>query len=158
MLKIFKSKKADEEIAAKSIFYIVFGILATITIMLIVYIVPVKNAEISQIPPGLDDYITIQRFLSASCFAVNDIETGRTFSNLIALESFNQGNFDNCFRAKESNVKGYRLKLNYGKDPIQVKTENWGGFLESTQTKTVLVKDKGKISLATLTIEVQDAE
>lgn len=158
--KIFSSKKAETDISArKVIFYIVFGILASITFLLIAFLVPVNASEISQIPEGMENYILIQRFLSSPlCFAYVDKDTGRAYPGLIDTGKFTQANLDGCYDAKDSNAKAYRLTSNYWKDTKTIQTTNWEGFLAKAQTEKIKVYDNGLINDAALFIEMQEAK
>ena len=157
--RIFVHKKAETDISArKVIFYIVFGILASITFLFIVFLVPANASEISRIPEGMENYILIQRYLtSSSCFIYADKDTSRAYAGIIDAEKFTQANLDRCYDVQDSNAKAYRLTLNYGKDPKTIKTKNWEGFLAKAQTEKIKVYENNQMKEGTFFIEMQDA-
>ena len=155
--KLFSGKKSSIS-GRKVLFYAIFSVVAAVTAMLILYFVSSGKSAIAEIPFGLEDYLTTQRFMnSPMCFAFQD-ESSRTYPWIIDTEKFNQENLDKCYVASDTKVKAYRLTLTYGKDKAAIATKNWQGFLKSAETKQVFVYNKGNIQKAELFIEMQDAK
>ena len=125
-LKIFSEKKSLIA-GRKVIFYIIAGVAMSIAFLILAWIIPVSQSEIAIIPVGLEDYVLSQRFFSSSsCFALQDKQTDRTSQYVIDLEKFNQANINKCYDAQSTDVKAYRLTLDYkeivtGKTFLQTK-------------------------------------
>lgn len=156
--KILSNKKSDIS-ARKIIFYAVFGFVAIVVFFLIVWLTGSKSLEISKIPPGIENYLTSQRFLnSPSCFAFQDENTKRTYLWSIDLRKFNQETLNKCYNAEDTKVNAYRLTMTYENQKITLNTKNWEGFLKKAETKHVSIYDEGKTKRGELFIETQDAK
>jgi len=158
-MKIF-NKKAQDIAGRKVIFYgLVFSFLLIGFFFVIVLIVPANASEVSNIRSGLDDYFIIQRFLNSPlCFALHDEDTRRTYPSVIDTEKFTQENIENCYNAKDTKVKAFRLTLKYGTESKTINTKNWEGFLSKAQTEQIFVSVAGKKQTASLLIETQNAK
>ena len=155
---IFSGKKSSIA-GRKVIFYIYAAVAVSITFLILVWIIPANFSEIAVIPAGLENYLLIQRFFTSPlCFALQDEKTDRVDSWTIDLAKFNENNLNKCYDAQNTDVKAYRLTLDYNHKKITVSTKNWGGFLEKAEAFNVFVYDSGIIQKAELLIEVQDAK
>ena len=153
------SNKKSQIVGRKMIFYVIFGFVAVITFFVILSFASSNRSEISIIPFGLENYLSSQRFLNSQlCFVFQDKDTVRTEPWQIDIEKFTQENLNKCYNAEDTNVKAYRLTLNYNNEKITITTKNWEGFLKKAETKKVTVYDKGKEQRAELFIEMQDAK
>ena len=158
MLHIFFNKKADMS-ARKIIFYGIFGFLAVVAFLLLVWITSTNRSEISKIPPNLENHLLVQRFLNSPfCFAFQDEEINKIYPGIIDLTKFNEDNLNKCYNAEDTNVKAYRLTLSYNNEKISINTKNWEGFLKKAETKHVSVYDDGIIQRGELLIEMQDVK
>lgn len=156
--RIFLNKKSEVS-ARKIIFYGVACFVIVAAFFLIVWISYSGKSKINEIPSGLENYILAQRFLrSPVCFTLKDKDTNRAYPMAIDLEKFNQANLDNCYNAEGTQVKAYRLTLDYSGTKININTRNWEGFLKKAETKKILLYDHGKIQMAELFVEAQDAK
>lgn len=145
--------------ARKVIFYTIFGFVAVIAFILLVWMVPSYKSELGTIPPNLENHLLIQRFLNSPfCFTYQDEDTNRFYPGVIDLTRFNQDNLDECYNAENTEVKAFRLTLDYNNEKITINTNNWGGFLKKTQTEHVFVYDEGEIQRAELLVEIQNAK
>src|SRR3989338_4965317 len=96
------NKKADMS-ARKMVFYLVFGFLSIIAFLFLVWLNVSDKSSISEIPVGLEDYLTTQIFLnSPSCFVLYDKDINRAYPWVIDAEKFNQKNLDSCYDAKDT--------------------------------------------------------
>ncbi len=142
----------------KVLFYMIFGIISMITVMVLINIIADGLSEISRIPPGLEEYVIINRFLhSPECFAYNDINTERAYP-LIEWESFADGNLRYCYNADSQEARGFKLTLKIDdkeKSEKTVSTANWEGFLRKEIKKGVLVLKDGKQYNGELIIGIQ---
>ncbi len=155
--KLFFGRKGDIS-GRKMIFYIVFAVVATITFLLIVYMVSTDKSKIAVIQPGLEDYLLMQRFLlSPNCFVYQD-DSGRAHPWTIDIEKFNQNSLNQCYDAENTKAKAFRLTISYGTFKSTLITKNWEGFIKKAETKHVYVNDKGQIKQGELFIEVQDVK
>ena len=155
---IFSNKRADMS-ARKSIFYTIFGFVAVIAFILLVWMVPSYKSELSTIPLNLENHLLIQRFLNSPlCFTPQDKDTNRFYPGVIDLTKFNQENLDECYNAEDTKVKAYRLTLDYNNQKITINTKNWEGVLKKAQTEHVFVYDEREIQRAELLIEMQNAK
>lgn len=155
--KLFFSKRSSIS-GRKVLFYAIFSIIAAISAMLILYLVSSNKSAIAEIPSGLEDYLTAQRFLNSPiCFVFQD-GSNRAYPWVIDLEKFNQANMDKCYSAPDAKVNGYRLTLDHGKGKLTIITKNWEGFLKSAETKQVFIYNKGDVQKAELLIEMQNAK
>jgi len=157
-LKAIHGKRADIS-ARKMIFYGIFGFLAAITFLLVAWFSVYDGSYLSKIPPDLENYLFVQRFLNSNlCFAFQDKETERVYPWVIDMTKFRQENLDNCYNAKDTNVKAYSLTLSYNNKKTTLTTKNWEGFLKKGETRQIFVYDSGNIRRAELFIEMQDAK
>ena len=157
-LKIFHDKRGDEESGEKSLYsIIVAGILGTIVVLTIIYLMSSNNSKIAEIPVGLEDYLIIQRFFtSPTCFAFQDADTRRNYPWREDIEKFNEININKCYDA-DNRLKAYRLTLNYKDNKIIINTKNWEGFFKRALTKSVFVYENGNIGKGEVFIEMEDA-
>ncbi|MCH8003539.1 MAG: hypothetical protein IH934_02815 [Nanoarchaeota archaeon] len=156
---IMFSNKKSQIAARKVIFYIYVAVAVSITFLILVWIIPANFSEIAIIPTNLENYLIVQRFFtSPSCFALQDTATDRVNSWTIDLAKFKEENLNSCYDALNTDVKAYRLVLDYNGKKTPINTENWKGFLEKAETFQVFVYDSGKIQKADLLIEVQSAK
>ena len=141
------------------IFYVIFSFIIVIAFLFIVWFVPAYRSEISKIPVGLENYLLTQRFLNSPlCFTLQDKDTNRVYPLTIDLSKFNQENLDRCYNVKDTNVKAYRLTLNYGTEKKTISTKNWGGFLKKAQTKDIFIYNNGETQRGELFVEMQDVK
>jgi len=155
---MFKNKKATIA-GRKVLFYIIFAIIATITVMVLIEIIITDISEINRIPPRLEEYVIINRFLhSPECFAYKDDDIGRVYP-LIDWKRFTDGNLRYCYNADSGSVKGFKLSLtieNGKEERGPISTANWEGFLRKKITKDVLVLKENDIYNGELTIAIQN--
>jgi len=155
--KLSVNKKAATE-GRKIVFYIVFGFVATIVFLFIVWLTASDKSGLAEIPIGMENYLISQRFLnSPQCFALKDEDLGRVFA-IIDFNKFNQEILDKCYNAKNTNVKAYRLTLNYRNEKKILSTRNWEGFLRQAEVLPILVASNGEIERGELFVEMQDAK
>jgi len=152
------NKKSQTDISArKIIFYIIFGVLSSIVFLLIVFLVPASNSEISIIPDGLESYVLSQRFInSPECFAPIDEDSRRVRTSTIDVNKFTEQSINKCYDTKDSNVKGYRLTLKYDDKEKTITTKNWENFIFRAFTLNIRVLDNTILKEGSLFIEVQD--
>jgi hypothetical protein len=142
----------------KIMFYLVAVLVITASFFLIVWFVSTGKTQISEITPGLENYLIIQRFLSSpSCFVFEE-EQIKAHPLVLDPKKFNQNNLDKCYNAENTKVKAYNLRLKYGTEEKSLATRNWEGFLKKSETKRIYVYDEGRIIRGELIIEMQDAK
>jgi len=150
---MFKNKKATIA-GRKVLFYIIFAIVATITVMVLLEIIITDISEINKMPPGLEEYVIINRFLhSPECFAYK--EDGRTYI-LIDWEKFAKGHLEYCYNTDSKDVRGFKLGLKIKDNEREISTKNWEGFLRKEIRKNVFVLKDGKHYDGNLTIAIQN--
>ena len=157
---MIKNKKA--QIAGKKVlFYIIFAVVAATTAMILISITITDASEINRVPPGLEEYIIINRFLySPDCFAYKDETIGRAYP-LIEWSNFTNNNLRYCYNLNSTIVKGFELTLTIKnekkeKEEKTILTANWEGILRKKTVKRVLVLKDGKLYNGELTIGIQD--
>ena len=152
------NKKADIS-GRKVVFYIIFGFMAAMAFLIIVFLIPSKASEISTIPRGLEDYILINRLLnSKDCFAFQDQAAKRTYEGIIDISKFNQQNLDKCYSEKDTSLKAYRIELQYENEKKSIATANWEGFLSESQKFGVNTIINGKIKRGIIQVDIQNAK
>ena len=156
--KFLLNKRADES-GSKAIFYIIFGVVAAILFLIASWMIPNYKSYIGIIPTGLENYLLSERFFDSHyCFAFQEEDTNRVHLDTIDLSKFTQDNLDECYNAADTQVKAYRLTLNYNDEKISISTKNWEGFLQEARTKHISVYNQGEIQRAEILIEVQDVK
>jgi len=157
-MRLLSQKRGEGDISArKIIFYIIFGFFLTLTILTIVFIVPKKNAEIAQIPIGLENYLLTQRFLNSPiCFAYQDEVTGHIKQKVIDIKKFTQDNLRNCYDARNDDIRAYRFVLEYKNKNIELRTDNFRGYPGEYTTETVFVIDSNNLIQSKLLIETHE--
>lgn len=143
----------------KILFYAIVSFMSAIIIFFMIFFINYKRSEIADIPIGVEDYLISYRFLnSPMCFAFEDKESKRSYPQVIDIEKFTEQNLNNCYSAKGTNVKAFRLTLSYGTDKKTIATSNWQGFIKSGKTIQAFVYDKNQLQKAELFIEIQDVK
>lgn len=156
--KLLSNKNADIS-GRKIIFYAVFGFTAAIVFLLILWLTASKESELSKIPPGIETYLTSQRFLNSPlCFAYQEENTKRAYHWIIDLRKFNQEVLNKCYNAENTKANAYRLTLTHGSEKKTLTTKNWEGFFKKAETKHIKVYDGEKIQNAEIFLEIQDAK
>lgn len=159
MIQVFTGNRKGDISGRKIIFYAVFGFAAAVIFLLILWLTSSKESELSTIPPGIETYLTSQRFLNSPlCFALQDSQTKRVQNWIIDLEKFNQGVLDKCYKAENTKVNAYRLTVTYGNEKKTLATKNWEGFFKRAETKKVMIYNGASIQNGELFIEIQDAK
>ncbi|MBI2557958.1 hypothetical protein HYW20_01440 [Candidatus Woesearchaeota archaeon] len=152
------NKRADIS-GRKMIFYLIVGFVLIAAFFIVVTLVSSDKSIISKIPPDLENYLTIQRFLSSpECFTLYDQSISRAYPSIIDINKFNQINLNRCYDAENTLVKSYRLTLKYGDQQITINTKNWQGFIKKSEIRQIFVNNNGKTDRAEIYIEVQDAK
>ena len=143
---------------SKVIAYIVFGFIFVGFCILLFFILSKETINTAKIPPGLEEYIFIQRFLSSQdCFAYQDKETLRIYPGIIDLEKFKQEKLEDkednlCYKFKKD-VPEFRLKIN---DKIIQTSDNFDSIKKkNTIKKSILIFKEGKFENAGLEIQYE---
>lgn len=150
----------ESSIAGRKLIYYLVAIFVIVAgFFIVLWLVLSNKSDMSEIPAGIEDYLTLQRFLnSPSCFAFTDKDTKRVSAWLLDASKFTQETLGNCYNAGSTNVNAYRFTLAYNNQKIILNTKNWEGFFKKAETKQVYVYDAGKIQKAELFIETQNAK
>lgn len=156
--ELFFGRKGDIS-GRKVIFYIVFSFIASIVFLLVVHMAASDKSKITEVLPGLEEYLIMQRFLtSPNCFVYQDADTGKVYAWTIDLQKFNEDRLNKCYSASDTKVKAFRLSLSHGTLKTTISTKNWEGFLKKAETRQVYVYDMGQIKTGELFIEMQDVK
>ena len=112
MVRMFKSKKGQYDIARKSIFWMIAGVVITITVLAFAMILSIYQGEVSTVPAEYEAKLTALRFVNtAECFTYQDLVTGRIESVVIDIDKFTQERLDDCYRSDSE--RGYS-SFNFG--------------------------------------------
>ena len=145
---------------SKVIAYIVFGFIFVGFCILLFFILSKETINTAKIPPGLEEYIFIQRFLSSQdCFAYQDKETLRIYPGIIDLEKFKQERLEDkeenkCYKIeKGTNAPNFRLII--GNKKIQTTNDFESIKKKNTIKKSILIFKEGKFENAGLEIQYE---
>ncbi len=98
-------KKAEYDVARKSIFWMMAIVVVIIAVVFFVSIISSYRSALISVPPKLSAELTALRFLgNADCFAYQDTN-GRVYPGVIDLSKFTQERMDACY--KINTEKGY---------------------------------------------------
>lgn len=146
----------SEESGRKTLFYIIFGIISTITAFLLVYMSNMSLTNISATPASLEEYIVTSRFFySEDCFAYS--EQGRIYP-VIDFEKFTDENLRKCYSSGSEKTKGYEITLEIEgeKEAKSVSTANFKGFMRRKLVKDVFIFKDSKIVDGKITVGIQN--
>jgi len=87
-------------VAEKSIFYLIFGVVLTLIFFALVHIIGSYLTVSQSTPHELQNTIFVQRFInSPECFVFVDNEIGRSYPGILDWNKFTQKNLGSCFDA-----------------------------------------------------------
>ena len=161
-MKLLNSRKAAENpIASDAMFIIIFAIALAIAFIFTNSIIASFLSNDLQIPKDIEPFILMQRFWnSPSCFAYEDVKTGRVYQKVIDIEKFKTKDAMNkCF----SNLKSryafkFELENPETNAKIETLTPNWvQGSNFKLEQKNVFVYSNNKIRNQKLSIFIQNA-
>jgi len=159
-MKLISNKKGAENwVPADMPFLIIFAIVLGFSLAILLIIMNIFISISTQIPRNVEGSILIQRFYnSPNCFAYQDENNGRVYSNLIDLEKFkNKDIMDKCFHSSNYPYSfKFELEAPENLEKITTSTPNW---IENSnfrfEQKNVLVYFNNKIKSAKLSIFIQ---
>ena len=154
-----KSKKGTYA-ADTAPFYAMFAIVTSVLFIIFVFIVNSYSVSEVEIPKGINEYISQQRFIrSPDCFAYEDI-SGRTYPSVMDWTKFNQKRIEECYASYgEEKLPAFSLTLSYAGKEKTIYTDNWNtqaGPEKREPPKNVLVQFGTTRHEGTLTIEIQN--
>ncbi|MFA6461503.1 MAG: hypothetical protein WCV90_04490 [Candidatus Woesearchaeota archaeon] len=145
------------DIARKSVYWMVAGIMLVIVVLVYAYFLSGLQARLIYVPEKLKAEVISMRFANIpECFAYQDPDTNRVYPGVIDISKFNNQTMNGCYRTSEE--KGYeeynfRLKLKNKGDEVLTNRYFYGD--QFTLFREVLVREGKDISSDTLTIYVQ---
>ncbi len=121
------NKKAQFDVARKSISWMIMGSLLTIAVLILAIVLSIYQSTIFSIPGELEAQTISMRFVNTpECFAYQDSVTERIYPGIIDINKFTQDRMDDC----------YRTETDEGYEQI-----NFGIFLEGFEGEEVLMSN-----------------
>jgi hypothetical protein len=151
------------EIARKSIYWMIAGVVITVIVLLFAMILSSYQGNLVQIPQELRAEIISLRFMNTpECFTYQDPLTNRTFPGVIDINKFTKERLDQCYRTeKVQGFKDYNFGLRLEGYPIDedpeklLETNNFFNKVDFTLTKNVLVRSGTGVTPTKMIIYVQ---
>ena len=133
-------KKGTEMYTADTVmFYVVFGFILSILMISFMFIILKHVEDTSRTPPGIEEFIATERFLSRDCFALNDINSPK----IISWDEFTKENLDSCYNIEKKDVRpAFVLELKIpNNEPKKIKTINWNDEIAPKIIKSPIKTD-----------------
>jgi len=152
------NKKAQFEIARKSIYWMIAGFMIVIIILAFAILIADYRSKLTRVPLEMNAEFISMRFTNIpECFAYMDQDTGRVYPGVIEISKFTNDQLNKCYLTEEE--KGYK-DINFGlwlknKD-LKINTNNYYNVDKLTLVKTVFVKEGDSFTKDQLFIFVQE--
>lgn len=152
------------ELARKQIYWMIAGVLITVTIIAFALIMSGYQRKLVEVPEELRAELISLRFVNTpECFTYQDPVTGRIFPGVIEVNKFTQERLDKCYRTeKEKGFKYYNFALELeGYTPVVdgekklLLTNNFFSKVDFTLYKNVYVRVGNSVEPTRLVIQVQ---
>jgi len=140
----------------KVVFYIVFGIVFSVIVLFLAFILVQKGSDTNVIPSGLELYLLEQRFLQ-QCFAHFDPDILRTFPEYIDWDIFTPESMQSCYTTSNPDLPAFQLVLTSEGASRTISSNNWNEDEPPAkrEVKSVLVYRDTNIQAGDLEIEIQ---
>lgn len=159
-MRLAKNKRASENwIPTDMPFLVLFVIVLGISLVALIIVINLFISRSTEIPKNIEEFILLERFYnSPNCFAYQDRDTGRIYSNLVDLEKFrNKDIMAGCF---PTNNHKYSFKFQLENEETGKLTASTPNWIENSnfryEQKNVLFYSDNKIKNAKLLIFIQD--
>lgn len=159
------NKKAQFDVARKSIYWMLAGIVITMAILAFAIILSSYQSKVTTVPPELRAELISLRFINTpECFTYQDPVTGRIFPGVIDVAKFTQERVDQCYRTKkEKGFKDFNFGLALeGYTPLNaqgqlqpLRTNNFFNQVDFTLYRPVLVRAGSETTVSRMIIYVQ---
>lgn len=158
------NKKAQFDVARKAIYWMIAGVVITMTVIGFALIMSSYQNKLIDIPPELKAELFVLRFLNTpECFTYQDSITGRIFPGTIDLSKYTQERLNLCYQTeKEKGFKDYNFGIQLeGYEEIKdsnekmLMTNNFFNKVDFTLYKNVLVRLRGGVIPTRMVIFVQ---
>tara|TARA_Y100000310_G_C20307701_1_gene634734 strand:+ start:91 stop:639 length:549 start_codon:yes stop_codon:yes gene_type:complete len=158
------NKKAQFEVAEKSIFWLLAGVLVTIMLLVFTMLVANYRSQITRLPAQLEAESIALRFVNTpECFTYQDSVTGRVYPGTIDVSKYLQSRLDSCYRTEpEKGFKDYNFGIvlegfNIDENGTEelLRTNNFFNKVDFTLYKNVLVKSGNSNTPTRMIIYVQ---
>ncbi len=152
------------ELARKQIYWMIVGVLITVTILAFALMMSGYQRKLVDVPQELRAELISLRFVNApECFTYQDPVTGRIFPGVIEVNKFTQERLDKCYRTgTEKGFKDYNFALELeGYAPVVdgekklLLTNNFFNKVDFTLYKKVYVRVGTKLEPTRMVIRVQ---
>ncbi len=152
------NKKAQQEIAVKSLFFPLIIFVIIIVIMAFFWMIANYTGKLAEIPPELKAELISLRFTNTpECFAYENVEVGRVYPGIIDLDKFNQEQLNNCYLTEsERGYTDYNFGITLKEQNINLLTNNYFNTVSFTIYKDVIVRDGNHLFKDQLIIYVQE--
>ncbi|MFH0701879.1 MAG: hypothetical protein V2A62_05600 [Candidatus Woesearchaeota archaeon] len=145
------------DVARKSVYWMIAGVMLTMAVLLYVYFLSGMNARLTYVPEKLRAEVISLRFANLpECFAYQDPDTGRVYPGVIDTTKFNFENTNNCYKTDDNLGYGeYNFRFLLKNKRLEVYTNNYfhGEFFSIS--RTVLIKEGNTITSDEMIIYVQ---
>jgi len=152
------NKKAQFDVARKTIYWMITGFVITLIILAFVLILANFKGRVQSVPPELNaEFISLRFTNIPECFAYQDPVTNRIYSGTIDIKKFtNERMKEFCYTTNDE--KGHN-DFNFGLELVTAKkkinTNNYYQAPQFTFKKNVLVHDGTKFVEDVLNIHTQ---
>ncbi len=152
------NRKAQFDLARKTIFWMIAGFLITITVLAVGYNLITYREKLTAVPAKVRAELLAMRFTNnPACFAPQDETTGRVYLNRIVLSKFTQAQLNQCYTTEvERGFKTFNFRLHLVNQNKELQTNNYFHKDDVTISKEVLVQTDVGLQKDILQIYVQE--
>ena len=106
------NKKAQFNLARKTVYWSIAGTLIVLVIFGYGFMLSGYVGNLTEIPPEVKSNWLAERFVNnPDCFAYYDEDLGKTISNSIDLDKFDNGVMEECYRSGSRDNLNFKVEL-----------------------------------------------
>lgn len=151
------NRKAQFDVARKTISWMIIGFVITIIVVGVALIFASYRSKLTQIPAEIPAQLIALRFTSLpECFALVDPEISIENTGIVDLRKFTAQQLHECYHTEENKgFKTYNFRLKLEQQGVEIITNNYFHQDDFEFHQEVLVYDGGTLRKDNLLIYVQ---
>ncbi|MBT4935363.1 hypothetical protein HOL21_04370 [Candidatus Woesearchaeota archaeon] len=153
------NKKAQFDVARKSIYWMIAGFIITLVVIGFVLIIVNYRNALTEFPPEINaEFISLRFTNIPECFAYQDVDTKRVYPGVIDLDKFTTERMELlCYKTNPEKGHGtFNFELELRDKGTTIKTNNYFNAATFTLKRNVFVRDaNGILSKDELLIHTQ---
>ena len=154
------NKKAQFDVARKTIYWMLAGIMITVVVFAFAMIIGSYKGSLTNVPANLRSELISLRFANVpECFAYQDNASNVVFPGIIDLKKFNEATLKECYSTEGTGgIKVFNFRLKIQQQGTEILTDKYYNLDQADLTiyKEVLVKNGNNLEKDQLAIYVQE--